>query len=297
MPNYPDFLSFIDAYARRLARSGNARTSETYLSAGRSFKEFLCGARPTFSQITGRLMESYELWLHGRNLTRNTSSFYMRILRAAYNRGVERGYTRQRDPFRHVYTGVDRTRKRAVTLPVIKKIKMMDLNEKPGLELSRDLFLFSFYTRGMSFIDMAYLRISDLDGEVLRYRRKKTGQSISIRWEPCMQEIVDRHPGSGGWLLPILSPTGGNLRRQYQAAIVRENHHLGIISKQLGLPVELTTYVARHSWASLAYSQDIPVSVISEAMGHTSEKTTRIYLSSIGNSKIDKANRQILKLL
>lgn len=128
MPNYPDFLSFIDAYARRLARSGNARTSETYLSAGRSFKEFLCGARPTFSQITGRLMESYELWLHGRNLTRNTSSFYMRILRAAYNRGVERGYTRQRDPFRHVYTGVDRTRKRAVTLPVIKK------NQDDGLK-------------------------------------------------------------------------------------------------------------------------------------------------------------------
>lgn len=297
MPNYPDFLSFIDAYAHRLASRGKTRTSETYLSAGRSFSEFLSGERPTFSQITGRLMESYEQWLLGRHLTRNTCSFYMRILRAAYNRGVDRGYTRQRDPFHHVYTGVDRTRKRAVTLTVIKKIKAMDLRGKPGLELSRDLFLFSFYTRGISFIDMAYLRRSDLDGETLRYKRKKTGQSISIRWEPCMQEIVDRHPGEGGWLLPIFSPDGGDLRRQYQAAIVRENHHLGIISRQLGLPVVLTTYVARHSWASIAYSQDIPVSVISEAMGHDSEKTTRIYLSSIGNTKIDKANRQILKLL
>ena len=118
----------------------------------------------------------YEAWLHGKGITKNSSSFYMRILRAVYNRAVEKELTSNRNPFKHVYTGVDKTVKRAIPLKAIKKIKNLDLSLHPALDFARDMFLFSFYTRGMSFIDMAYLKKKDLQNGILSYRRHKTGQ-------------------------------------------------------------------------------------------------------------------------
>ena len=158
--------------------------------------------------------------------------------------------------------------------------------------------MFSFYTRGMSFIDMAFLRCDDLRGGVLRYFRRKTGQELCIRWEPDMQAIVDRYPERhGDFLLPILSGPEKDYRRQYKQAITKTNRDLANISHLLGLSIPITTYVARHSWASIAYSKSVPVALISEGMGHDSEHTTRIYLASVSNSGVDRANRKILHLL
>lgn len=143
-------------------------------------------------------MTAYEAYLRRTGASRNTSSFYMRILRAAYNRAVERGIVSQKQPFRHVYTGVDKTVKRAMPLDALRRLKNADLRSFPRLDYARDMFLLSFYTRGMSFVDMAYLKKDDLSSGTLTYCRKKTGQRLSIRWEGCMQEIVakypDRHP-------------------------------------------------------------------------------------------------------
>ena len=294
----PSFLTFLAGQVRRFSSEGRLRTAETYKATYRSFSLFLNGEDPSFAQITTSLMEEYERWLLSRHLSRNTTSFYMRILRASYNKGVGRGYARQKDPFRLVYTGVAPTQARAISLQNIRRLKALDLSGEPALAVSRDLFLFSFYTRGMSFIDMAYLRKCDLDGNVLRYRRQKTGQLLSIRWEPCMQEILDRlPPASGEWLLPIIRAARQDPRKQYITAIYRVNTHLHILSRRLGLPVSITTYVARHTWASIAYRRNVPLSVISEGMGHGSERTTRIYLASLGNARIDQANRRILKLI
>ena len=110
------------------------------------------------SDIDSDLMQLYEAYLHGKGAVRNTSSFYMRILRAVYNRALEKELMEQRNPFRHVYTGVDKTIKRAVPLSAIKRMKNLDLSLQPNLEFARDMFLFSFYTRGMSFVDMAHLK-------------------------------------------------------------------------------------------------------------------------------------------
>ena len=144
-------------------------------------------------EIDSDLMLMYEAWLHGKRITKNSSSFYMRILRAVYNRAVEKELTNNRNPFKHVYTGVDKTVKRAIQLKAIKKIKNLDLFLHPSLDFARDMFLFSFYTRGMSFIDMAHLKKKDLQNGILSYRRRKTGQQLFIKWEKCMQEIADKH--------------------------------------------------------------------------------------------------------
>jgi integrase len=184
-------------------------------------------------------------------------------------------------------------------LKVIKKIKEMDFSMNPSFDFARDMFLMSFYTRGMSFVDMAYLRKKDLQNGVLSYRRRKTGQQLFIKWEKCMQEIVDKYDTSqSNYLLPIIKPFGDiDERKQYIYAAHNINRCLKIIGKELGLSVSLTLYVARHAWASIAKSKNVPLSVISEGMGHDSEATTRIYLASLDTVAIDKANSMILKSL
>lgn len=160
------------------------------------------------------------------------------------------------------------------------------------------MFLFSFYTRGMAFVDMAYLQKKNLKDNVLTYRRKKTGQLLSIRWEDCMESIVNQYSSlSSPFLLSIIKEPTSNTRKQYHNALTLINHNLKAIGKELGLTLPLTMYVARHSWASIARDEGIPISVISEGMGHDSESTTQIYLASLETQVIDNANKKILKLL
>ena len=281
----------------QLKRLNRERTSETYSAALSSFMHFRRNKDVQLDDMDADLMMEYEAWLKTKYVSLNTISFYMRILRATYNRAVEKGLTVQKHPFKHVYTGMDKTRKRAISLKDIKRIKEIDLSGKPHWELARDMFLFSFYTRGMSFIDMAYLKKSDLKNGILSYRRHKTGQQLHIKWENCMEAIVARYAAgcSDEYLLPILKLPSKKLRSQYKSTLFRINKYLKEIAKLCGIATPLTMYVSRHSWASIAKSKNIPISVISEGMGHDSEETTRIYLASLDGSVIDKANFIILK--
>ena len=289
--------SFMEKVMEQLRRTGKVRTSETYRSTLNSFMRFRRDEEVLLEEIDSDLMMDYETWLKSNGISMNTVSFYMRIFRAVYNRAVERGLTPQRYPFRHVYTGIGKTRKRAVTLDVIKRLKYLQLPLNSSLDFARDMFLFSFYTRGMSFIDMAYLKKKDLKDGVLVYRRRKTGQQLCIRWEKCMQDIIEKYPlTETGYLLPIITRQGDE-RRQYINAIHLVNCKLKEMPLHAFRALRLSMYVARHSWASIALRQHIPLSVISESMGHESESTTRIYLASLDNSVIDQANARILKNL
>ncbi|WP_443752946.1 site-specific integrase [Alistipes putredinis] len=291
-------FNFMQGIIAHLKQMDKIRTAENYSCTLKSFMQFRGDRDILLSEIDSDLMQLYEAYLHGKGAVRNTSSFYMRILRAVYNRALEKELMEQRNPFRHVYTGVDKTVKRAVPLSAIKRMKNLDLSLQPNLEFARDMFLFSFYTRGMSFIDMAHLKKKDLQNGFLSYRRRKTGQQLVIKWEKCMQEIVnkchtwDRNP----YLLPILNFPNES-RKQYKYAQSRINVHLKEIANMIGVSIPLSMYVARHSWASIAKSKNIPISVISEGMGHDSELTTQIYLASLDNTIVDNANAQILKCL
>ncbi len=291
------FFNFMESVIAQLRKLNKARTSETYTSTLSSFMNFRNGKDLPHDEFTSDLMMEYEAWLKGRGISMNTISFYMRILRAVYNRAVERGLTENRTPFKHVYTGIDKTVKRALSWENIKRIKSLDLSGKPSLDLARDIFLFSFYTRGMSFVDIAYLKKKDLQNGMLTYRRRKTGQQLFIKWEKPMQEIIDKYPvNETPYLLPIIRKTE-NERSQYRNALHTINDNLKKVAELAGLHTNLTLYCARHSWASAAKSKNIPISVISEGMGHDSESTTQIYLASLDNSLIDKANEIILRNL
>lgn len=292
------FLSFSLRLVSQLKQIGKRRTADTYATVLNSFKRFRGEQDLLLDNVDSGLMTEYEIWLKENGICKNTVSFYMRNLRAIYNRAVEKELTVQRYPFKHVYTGIDKTVKRAVPIKVIKQIKELDLALFPLLDYARDLFMFSFYTRGMSFIDMAYLKKKDLQNGILSYRRQKTNQQLHIKWERPMQEIIDKYDTANSpYLLPIIRDMERDKRRQYKNAAHLVNNKLKKIGEQLGLEISLTTYVARHAWASIAKSKNIPISIISEAMGHDSESTTRIYLASLDTSSVDKANAIVLNLL
>ena len=295
--NECSLFKFMQNVIAGLQQMGKQRTSETYYITLHSFMQFRENRDLFLNELDSELMLTYEAYLRNKGLVRNTSSFYLRILRAVYNRAVEKKLTVNRNPFKHVYTGVDKTVKRAIPLKAIKQIKSLDLTLKPKLDFARDMFLFSFYTRGMSFIDMAYLRKKDLVNGVLTYRRHKTGQRLFIRWEKCMQEIVTKYERTidTPYLLPIITQVGNDERAQYKTMQHCVNLSLKSIAMLAAIPVKLTMYVARHSWASAARSKNIPISIISEGMGHDSELTTQIYLASLDTAVVDRANARILK--
>ncbi len=291
-------FNFMESVIIKLKQNGKTRTSETYFVTLNSFKKFRNGEDIMLDSLTSEIMEAYEAWHKQRGIAPNTISFYTRILRAVYNRAVEQDIIENRNPFRHVYTGVDKTVKRALPLAAIKKIKALDLSLTPSLDFARDMFMLSFYLRGMSFIDMAFLKKTDLRNGYVSYRRRKTGQQLIIEWTIEMQMILDKYPeNASDYLLPIIRNPSTNERCTYRNVGYNINRNLKRIAEMVGVQIPLTLYVARHSWASAAKAKGIPVSVISEGMGHDSETTTQIYLASLDTSVVDKANSLILKCL
>ena len=291
-------FNFTQGMIAKLKLNGKQRTAETYRSTLNSIKKFLNDEDMMLECVTSDLMERYEAWLRQRGVAPNTLSFYLRILRAVYNRAVEEEVVADRHPFRHVYTRIEKTVKRALPLQTIRTIKNLDLTGNPTLDYARDMFMLSFYLRGMSFIDMAFLRKIDLrEGHVI-YRRRKTGQQLTIEWTSEMQAILDKYPeNKAEYLFPVIRTPGTNERCAYRNAGYNINHNLKKIGHMIGISIPLTLYVARHSWASGAKSKGIPLSVISEGMGHDNESTTQIYLASLDTSVEDNANSIIIQSL
>ena len=292
------FFYYMETVVKYYKRMEQIRTGETYQSALNSFKRFRKNIDVSLEDIESELLQTYVSYLKGKGLSHNTTSFYLHRLRATYNRAIDENLIEPKFPFKRINTSIEKTVKRAISIEAIRKLKSMELDESSSKAFSRDMFLFSFYTRGMSFIDIAYLKKKDIKNGMLTYRRKKTGQRLQIHWESCMQQIVNKYPAfsDSPYLFPILTNSQEE-RTQYHATLTRINRHLKEFGQMLELNIPLTMYVARHSWATTAYREGIPLSVISEGMGHESEKTTQIYLASLENETLDKANRQIINLI
>lgn len=287
---------FMESVIMNLKECGKIRTAETYTATLQSFSRFRRGRDLMLDEITPDLIQAYEAYLRAGGAVPNTTSFYMRILRAVYNRAVESEAIEQRNPFRHVYTGTERTIKRAIPIAAISRIKNLELPRGSKMDFARDMFMLSFYLRGMSFVDMAFLRKKDRADNHVTYRRRKTGQRLDIAWTKEMQSIVEKYPPNPTqYLLPILTNPLSDERIAYRNRASCINRQLKTIARLTNLKIPLTLYCARHSWASAARTKGIPVSIISEGMGHDSEATTQIYLASLETSVIDRANALIIR--
>ena len=286
-------LTFIDYIIKSLKEDNRQKTASIYNTVKLSFSRFNSGQDVLIDSIDNFLIIRYETYLKNTDIRKNSISCYIRALRSIFNQAVKRGLTIQRNPFKGAYMGIDKTVKRAVNEDIIIKLKNMDLSGYKTLELARDLFMFSFYMRGISFVDMANLRKSNIKNGYIVYARSKTGQVLTVKIEDCMQEIITQYQmqTTGDYLLPVYTLQNSNPVSQIRTY----NKRLKRISVMLDLEKPLSSYVTRHSWATIALRKGIPIEVISESMGHENETTTRIYLASLGQSIVDKANADVIK--
>ena len=201
------FVNFMTDIITQLHKNGQHKTWQHYRAILNSFMRFRQNKDLSLRKMDAAMIEAYEAYLKQQDVCRNTSSFYMRILRAVYNRAVEQELIVQQYPFCRVYTGIDKTRKRAIPFETVKLIKQLDLQQSPSSDIAKDAFMMSFYLRGISFIDLAHLKKSDLQDGYLHYNRSKTHQRITVKWEPQMQALVDKYKhltDNSPYLFPFL---------------------------------------------------------------------------------------------
>ena len=308
--------SYAESLVVGLERRGQMRTADAYRTATRGLIRFNKGEDIPLHQINACLIKDFEKHLKDAGKMLNTISYYMRNLRAIYNKAVsDKSITRAKEnPFAGVYMGVTKTMKRALSVEEIKQLNDLDFgkmleNKQPesrehrateNLHRAQRYFNFCFYARGMSFVDMAYLRKENIRGGVIRYVRKKTGQQIELRVTAEMKTIIDsfaREVQGSAYVFPIIRNSELPAYTQYETALRTQNYRLKRLAELSGVKKQVSTHWARHSWASIGKQENLSIRVISECLGHTSEKTTRIYLDSLDNSLLDAANDTVISAI
>ena len=254
-----------------------------------------------FSDLTYELLAAFEHHLIANGRSRNTVSLYMRTLQNLCNRAAWQGMaTVPGDLFEKVFTGAVPVHHRAVAPELIRQISSVEFTGKQArLCFARDMFMLCFYLRGISYIDLAHLRKSDLKEGVITYWRQKTQKMTSLRIEPCAMEIIKRYAHLAEdtiYLLPIIrvQGTADEERKRYESALRLYNKHLNRISVILNLGIPLTSYVARHSWATIAHDIGVKIADISQALCHSSEKMTRNYIRSFTADRLEGVNRKVI---
>ena len=293
---------FVTSLSTMLIDSERYRTYRAYQSTVRSVLSFSPSADMPLEEVFNKqFVVGYQLYLKNKHLQLNTISFYMRMLRSLYNQALEKelvGYVP--NLFAHVYTGYETTVKRAVNPQVIRCIEKLNLATYPHLEQTRDLFMLGFYLQGMSFIDLAYLCRNQYNGSSITYHRQKTGSRIIVPIVQQAKTIIEKYADkskSNGYLLPILSGKGLAARTCYETYLRRQNRNLKQLMKLGNIQENITTYVARHSWATTAYHSGVDISLISQGMGHRTENITRIYLAAFTLEIMEKANYMIAEAI
>lgn len=292
-----NYIDLINEQATTKFLTGHTRTAANYRTAGRALNRFLQARGISdlhiqqFTTLTALQLEDY--LLNSCEVCPNTSSFYFRQLRAVYNTAVREGLCDDQDPFRQVYKSVATTRKRAAGPEDLKRLFTLDLSQEPKLAFARDLFRFSFLGRGIAFVDLAKLQQKHVQGNHLAYQRSKTGQQVIVELPETMVAIIRRwHQPASRYLFPILPQP--HCPRDYDTALRSYNRRLAKLSERCHFAGDLTSYIARHSWASEAYRLGVPIQAISACMGHTTEQTTRIYLRSLSTQHLDRSAQPVL---
>lgn len=290
-------LRYIDTQIERKKKLKKEGTAAAYKSTRSSLAKFLDGSDIRMPEIDLRFIRRYEDFLYNNGVAENTVSYYLRNLRTLYNQAVVDGYHPHGEyPFVKAQTRPAKTVKRALSREDLQTMANLKLEDAPELKFARDLYLFSFYAQGMAFVDIVLLKKSDIYNGVLTYSRHKSKQFIRIAVTPQMQELMDKYETEGKYVFPIIRDNSSSEYTQYRLALGRINRHLKRIAAMIDVKIPLTTYTARHTWATLARDCGAPVSVISAGLGHTSEEMTRIYLKEFDVSQLDKVNSIVTKL-
>lgn len=293
------FFTFVEQEKRQLEVTGRYNTAGQYESLRNSVARYCVYAgwpeRLLLNQITSAFIVDYKKYLERTGLKKSSVSTYLSLLRAVYNRARRIGIVTGDETVFHgsIPRGAP-TEKRAVKAGIIRKLMQAELASFPSLARTRDVFMISLYLEGMALRDIMNLKRTDIRNGVITYRRSKTGSILRVRIVPELQELIDKYRTDDSYLFPFLLSDKKHDHKNYKSVLRRINRHLHKLEVLLDIPFHLTMYVARHSWASLAQECDVPIEKISQALGHTSTKTTQIYLKGFNYHVIDEVNRRVI---
>ena len=307
-----DLRLYIPEVIGMLKREGKFPAMHVYACTLRSYEKFCAEERhpknttASLSKqeiFTPERLKEYEDWLAGQQSSPNTISTYMRTLQAVYNRWMSPGIEGYNPVlFKDVYTKVESRTKRALTAEQMEQLRNTDFSV---LTLRQQqvltYFLLMFMLRGMPFIDLAHLRKSDLRNRRITYRRHKTGKLMVVDVPPDAMRLLQKYRDKtdSEYLFPLLH--GGLFMEEhhhrYQETLRHFNRELARLMKQLLPGVSVSSYTARHTWATLAYHSGVPVGLISQSLGHSSIRVTMTYLKPFDAEVIDRINRQVISLV
>ena len=307
-----DLRLYIPEVIGMLKREGKFPAMHVYACTLRSYEKFCAEERHPKNTTTSLSMQEiftperlkeYEDWLAGQQSSPNTISTYMRTLQAVYNRWMSPGIEGYNPVlFKDVYTKVESRTKRALTAEQMEQLRNTDFSV---LTLRQQqvltYFLLMFMLRGMPFIDLAHLRKSDLRNRRITYRRHKTGKLMVVDVPPDAMRLLQKYRDKtdSEYLFPLLH--GGLFMEEhhhrYQETLRHFNRELARLMKQLLPGVSVSSYTARHTWATLAYHNGVPVGLISQSLGHSSIRVTMTYLKPFDAEVIDRINRQVISLV
>lgn len=313
-PKKATVYQYLDEDIERLMKLDKIGTANTRKDLKRALSKFLNGEDINFPQIDHKFLKNFEDDFISRGVKETSISVYMRTLKAIYNRAIEDGYCKKEHyPFDKYKTSKlnTKTEKRALTKKQLDKIinckkpidKQIDYKKPETIKLknAHNYFLFSYYNRGMNLIDIAKLKWDNIEENRLKYVRSKNGKRFNIELLDQALEILEYYKQNNSnktdYIFPILTErqkTMKSIKDRVNKVNGEINDNLRKIGALAKIPGNITFYVARHSWASIMYRAGIPIPVISEALGHDDEKTTRIYLAELGNKVLDEANKQVL---
>lgn len=300
--NLEDYMRLV---IRQLNEEKKHPSVHTYTCTLRSYAKFFgCEKRsiPVSEVFTPGKLKEYQDWLRQKGKSWNTVSTYMRVMRAIYNRILPPNSAEYNPKlFDDVYTKVESQTKRALTGKQMQTLMATNFNTLPDdIKSALAYFLLMFLFRGMPFIDLAYLRKTDMKGNTIVYCRHKTGKQMTVRIPREAAELMklykNKNPDSP-YLFPILDNKLKNewkLYRCYLEAIRNFNKKLEKIGRILLPGSRISSYTARHTWATLAFYLGIPIGIISQALGHSSIRVTETYLKPFESEKIDKANNKLI---
>ena len=290
---------FINLLIKKATIAGRYSTANAYLNTLRNYQQFIQKPSQTFEELTPEGMKNQELFMLQNALRYNTISLYNRMMRSICNQAVAQKVTdiNTAELFKDVFMGCKTTVKRTIEPAVIGQLMDTDFSQSPQLEFSRDLFLLSFYLRGISFVDLAYLCKSNVNYHTLIYFRQKNGRMIYVTLEECASKIIRHYAGQckeSIYLLPIITGTQEEGHKQYRSALRLYNKHLQQISALLNLDITLTSGVPRHTWVAIAQNTNVPIAVINTCMGQSSNNVTYTYLDPFENHKLSDANKKVI---
>ncbi len=294
------FYAYTEGIIHDLKKAGKIGNALAYQSCLNAIKKFQNEVDLDFNQINYKFLKRYETYFLAKGNSLNGLSFVLRTLRAIYNRAIKEGYAnRDTYPFKHYKIKKESTRKRAIRIEDIHAVRDKSITKGSDLWHARNFYLASFYLMGISFFDLAKLKITNIVGDRIEFRRQKTGKLHSIKISPRLQEILDHYlkdKDESDYIFPIIQRTEDaeleykDIRNQTKLY----NKNLKDIANLCDLEINLTGYTSRHSWATIAKRKGVPTAIISEGLGHTSEQTTQIYLDSFDKEVMDEYNESII---